>query len=319
MIYEREYLQRGGQNQEALPEQERYGADYVCKFGGSSVGSIDGIKSIVGITERYRREGQSIVIVASALGGVTDKLVDLHGLVVSRQVSQAESGVCALRQQHVEFVRNLPLDALHRQDTIEELDELFSELYRDVGNTSLPQAQLSDRILAYGEQASVRILASGLGICAQAIDATRIVRTDDVFGNASIDRYTTRRRIQEELVPLIKRGIVPVVSGFVGATADGTVTTLGRNTSDYSAAMFAPLLPAREVHFYKDVPGIRDAEGVYFEEMDSVLVRRTPGGTKVIHEKALDILDEAGIPARVKCTFRPEAKGTLIMVPSQGI
>jgi bifunctional aspartokinase / homoserine dehydrogenase 1 len=180
-----------------------------------------------------------------------------------------------------------------------------------------------DALSSLGERMSVHLLAGALrarGTAALPVDASEIVRTDDSFQAAAPDMPETRRLTQEMLSPLLAEGIVPVVTGFVGATEDGVVTTLGRGGSDYSAAIVGAALDADEVWIYTDVdgvmtadprvvPDVRTLETLSYREMSELAYF----GAKVLHPKTVLPALERGIPIRIRNTFNPTHPGTLVV------
>jgi aspartate kinase len=180
-----------------------------------------------------------------------------------------------------------------------------------------------DAVSSLGERMSVHLLAGALragGTPALPVDAAEIVRTDDAFQGAAPDMTETRRLAQEMLGPMLAEGIVPVVTGFIGATADGVVTTLGRGGSDYSAAILGAAMDADEVWIYTDVDGVmtadprvvpdtRTLETLSYREMSELAYF----GAKVLHPKTVLPALERGIPIRIRNTFNPSHPGTLVL------
>jgi bifunctional aspartokinase / homoserine dehydrogenase 1 len=176
-----------------------------------------------------------------------------------------------------------------------------------------------DALSSLGERMSVHLLAGALrarGTPALPVDASEIVRTDETFQAAAPDMPETRRLTQEMLSPLLAQGIVPVITGFVGATEDGVVTTLGRGGSDYSAAIIGAALDADEVWIYTDVdgvmtadprvvPDVRTLETLSYREMSELAYF----GAKVLHPKTVLPALERGIPIRIRNTFNPTHPG----------
>jgi aspartate kinase len=177
--------------------------------------------------------------------------------------------------------------------------------------------------MGLGERISARLVAAAMnhsGLRAQAIDATGLVVTDDQFQSASPLMDLTEARVQEVLLPLLKAGIVPVITGFVGATKSGLPTTLGRGGSDYSAAIVGAALHSDEVWIWTDVDGVMSADPRVVPEatiIDSLTYREVSElayyGAKVLHPKTIRPVLEAGIPLRVRNTFNASHPGTAIV------
>jgi aspartate kinase len=180
-----------------------------------------------------------------------------------------------------------------------------------------------DAVSSLGERMSVHLLAGALrklGTPAVPVDAAEIVRTDDAFQSAAPDMTETRRLTQEMLAPMLAAGIVPVVTGFIGATTEGVVTTLGRGGSDYSAAIIGAAMDVDEVWIYTDVDGVMTADPRVVPDvrtLDTLSYREMSElayfGAKVLHPKTVLPALERGIPIRIRNTFNPVHLGTLVV------
>jgi aspartate kinase len=199
----------------------------------------------------------------------------------------------------------------------------YEELCRAVSILGELTPRALDTMAAMGEQMSVRTLAAYLrhaGITAQAIDATELVVTDDNFGNATPLMGETTAQANARLGPLLDQGVVPVVTGFVGATGAGATTTLGRGGSDYSAAILGQALRAGAVWIWTDVDGVMTADPRLVANARSIptLTNREISelayyGAKVLHPKTIRPVVENAIPLRIKNTFNPGHPGTVIV------
>ena len=187
-----------------------------------------------------------------------------------------------------------------------------------------------DAVSSLGERMSVHLLAGALragGTPALPVDAAEIVRTDDAFQSAAPDMAETRAaRAGDARAPMLAEGIVPVVTGFIGATADGVVTTLGRGGSDYSAAILGAALDADEVWIYTDVDGVMTADPRVVPDartLDTLSYREMSElayfGAKVLHPKTVLPALERGIPIRIRNTFNPSHPGTLVVGKADGV
>jgi len=299
----------------------------VIKFGGTSVGTPDAIRGAAALTHDLRARGHAVVVVTSAMSGVTDQLLGAAHAAAAGQTVQVRDTVAGLRARHLDACHAL----LARSDyvTSAAIEQRLADLARlcdavAVLGEASPRAL--DAIGSLGERMSVVLLAAAIHECgtpAVAIDAADIVRTDAVHQAAAPDMEETRRLAQAALRPLSDAGTVPVVTGFIGARADGVVTTLGRGGSDYSAAILGAVLDADEVWIYTDVDGVltadprvvadaRTLDVLSFREMSELAYF----GAKVLHPKAILPALERGIPLRIKNTFNPGHPGTLVV--SQG-
>lgn len=296
----------------------------VMKFGGTSVGTAERIRAVAGlVTEAAARE--PVVVVVSAVGGVTDILIAAAQDAAHRRRLPALQRVIELQQRHAEIVAGLelPPDAGRLLDT--ELRLLAVELenfIHSVGILGEVTRRTLDYISSLGERMSCRIVAAALRAVdcpAEAVDATEVIVTDSTFGNAFPLLDPTRDRAAAVLTPLLERGMVPVVTGFIGADADGIVTTLGRGGSDYSAALLGRVLDAREIVIWTDVNGVMTANPRVVPDARTLphlsyleAAEMSYFGAKVLHPKTIAPAVEQGIPVRIRNTFAPDGPDTLI-------
>jgi len=302
----------------------------VIKFGGTSVGTASAIAQAADIAAGLHRDHRALVVVTSAMSGVTDALLEAAGAAVRGNQAAVRELVGGLRARHQGAASELMAASDGRQLVIDAIDQRLSELlllceaFTVLGDAS-PRAL--DALSSLGERMSVHLLAGALrtaGAPAVPVDAAEVIRTDDAFQNAVPDMAETRRLAAEMLEPLLGDAIVPVVTGFIGATADGIVTTLGRGGSDYSAAILGAALHADEVWIYTDVDGVMTADPRVVPEvrtLDALSYREMSElayfGAKVLHPKTVLPALEAGIPIRIRNTFKPAHPGTLVLGRSE--
>ena len=295
----------------------------VHKFGGTSVGSAQRFASVADIVIEHHDE---TVVVVSAMSGVTSRLI-----AGARAAAEGKDAVyreikAGLLRRHLEVVETLLNHSPERLDVgglIEDRLHELERLYRSIAVLGELTARGRDVVASFGEQLSVSILAAALrerGVRAQAISATEILVTDDNFGAAVPLMDETRRRLQRRIRPLVERGVIPVITGYVGATEDGVPTTLGRGGSDYSAAVIGAGLDADEVWIWSDVDGILTAdpnivpqarvltELSYAEAADLAYF-----GADVLHPKTIRPVVANGIPLHILNSFNPGHPGTLIV------
>ncbi len=297
----------------------------VMKFGGTSVGSVAALEKVVGIVTRSVQRGDRVVVVVSAMSGVTDML--LKG---ARQAAQGDTETA--HRMHEEMLRRhrevidvfLTDPAVHDEvlNAIETLLDEFDSLCHSIKVLGELTPRALDVIAGMGERMSVRQVAAILesrGVATRALDATQLIVTDSNFGSASPLMSQTTRRTQEVLVPLLNAGIVPVITGFIGATEDGIVTTLGRGGSDYSATILGSAITADEVWIWTDVNGVMTADPRVVPDARTIpylsyieVGEMAYFGAKVLHPQAIRPARRAGIPVRILNTFEPEHPGTLI-------
>ncbi|HVU12549.1 MAG TPA: aspartate kinase, partial [Phototrophicaceae bacterium] len=232
------------------------------KFGGTSVGSPEAIHNVVNIVSDEVKAGNRVLVVVSAMSGVTDQLLTSVKEAVAGNKWNYLSCSQKLRDRHAEVLHILTSPGADRDAVLAEIDRLLAqhvELCNAVNTLGEGTPRISDAVIAFGERMSSRVVAAALrqqGIKAQAFDAGQFVITDDKFGSAAPLWEVTEARIREKLLPLLDKGITPVLTGFVGATRDGHVTTLGRGGSDYSGAIFAAYSDSDELVIWTDVDGV---------------------------------------------------------------
>jgi bifunctional aspartokinase / homoserine dehydrogenase 1 len=296
----------------------------IMKFGGTSVGDASCIQRVVEIIRTASRESD-IVVVVSAMSGVTNKLIEA---AVESEGGNRDAVVrifTELRKQHGAAVSALIESDTERNRIGHEMQELFREGERLCEGAMLlheltPRAR--DAISSLGERLSAPLLAAVLNesrLSSQCVEATELVVTDSYHGGAEPWMDLTRERSRERLEPLIQQGIVPVVTGFIGATEDGVLTTLGRGGSDYSATILGTALDADEVIIWTDVDGLLTADPRLVPDaclISEISYREAAElayfGAKVLHPKTLHPVMQQGIPLRIRNTFAPEKLGTKI-------
>jgi len=285
----------------------------VLKFGGTSVSTKKSIETICEIIKR--EQGNQPIVVVSALKGITDMLLSL---TKATNVEQKDL-LKIIRQQHFELINALFV----KRESVRVfayIDEYLQQI-QYILLTEEFDKQKENLLVSYGERMSSYIITSVLrnyGIPAQQVVATELIVTDDQLDNADFLLEETRVRLQN-LYLFINNNIVPIITGFIGATRCGRVTTLGRGGSDYSAAIIGACLRAQEIQIWTDVDGVFTADPHIFKdakrfskltyEKASMLAAQ---GAKVLHPQTIRPASQASIPVRVLNTFNPEGMGTLI-------
>lgn len=297
----------------------------VLKFGGTSVASAEALQRVCRIVGGVKGDR---VVVVSATAGTTDRLHEAAAAAAAGDGDKAQRIVDELTAGHETLLRAVaPTQADETSADLAELAARTAALLRSVAILRECTARTRDAVLAYGELASAPIVAAALrrsGLDSRPAAATAFVVTDDAFGNASPLFTETYAATREWLQPLVKAGAVPVVTGFIGATADGVTTTLGRGASDYTAAILAAALGAGECRIYTDVSGVMSADPRMVEGSRPLerlsyaeAAELSYFGAKVLHPRAVLPAIEAGIPVRILNTFEPEHAGTTIT--AQGV
>jgi len=302
----------------------------VMKFGGTSVGSAEAIRRVAEIVEEAHREHE-VLVVTSAMSGVTDELERAARLVPRWTEEDVKNFVGRIRRRHVETVNEVISSNLIRREVLGHVDSLLDELEKVLLGLSYVgevTRRSADLVLSFGERLAAPILAGALrdrGLEAEHLEAGEAgVITDERFGEAEPILPACRRKAQRTLVPMLRSGKIPVVTGFIGETVDGEITTLGRGGSDYSAAILGAAVEADEIQIWTDVDGVMtanprlvpDARTVPRLSYDEAL-ELASFGAEVLHPKTVIPARAEGIPIRVKNTFNPDAEGTLITAETQ--
>ena len=307
----------------------------VIKFGGTSVGDAQSIRQAARIVQEATSQWNHVVVVSSAMGRssrshdnlkVTDAL-----LTAARTAAEGDSDTFHRIRRELTDKHQAAIDAVisnvdERHRILEEVEQLLSGFeilcasVRVLGEVT-PRAL--DAISGLGERMAVRILAGALctqGVPAEPVDATELIVTNDHYQSAIPLVDATRDKTRSRLLPLMENGIVPVVTGFIAATAAGVPTTLGRGGSDYSASIIGDVLEADEVHNYTDVDGVLTADPRIVPEARTIstltgqeMSELAFFGAQVLHPMTIAPLLEKRIPLRVKNTFNPNHAGTLIV------
>ncbi len=293
------------------------------KFGGTSLASAAEIRQVGQIVRRFA--ARRPVVVVSAMAGVTDDLIALAHQAVAGLPREVSRRIDRLQARHRNAVRALGVGGGADDRVERQIEALFSEL-EGVCHGVLLLRELSQRSLdlisSFGERLSGEIVAAHLrrlGLRAQFVDARDLIVTDENHGAAVVDFDATTRNLRRGLLPLVRAGGVPVVTGFIGRTRQGATTTLGRSGSDYTASILGYGLRAREVWIWKEVDGVCTADPGVVPNARVVsrisyqeAAEMAHFGAEVIHPKTMQPARRAGIPIRIKNTFKPAAAGTLI-------
>lgn len=296
------------------------------KFGGTSVGSAKALVQAADIVLEQAQKWDRLAVVVSAMSGVTDALTQGALTAASSDGQTYRATVADLRIRHYRAVDTLLDPDGERAQLLATVDgylDEFAAFCRSVHVLGEITPRAMDAITSLGERINARILAALLrqrGARSKVVDATELIVTDDTFQNAVPLMDATRARVSACLVPLLDKGIIPIVTGFVGATASGITTTLGRGGSDYSAAILGDCLDADEVWTWTDVDGVMTADPhtVPDARVIPTLSYSEVGelayfGAKVLHPRTIRPVVERGIPLWVKNTFNPAYPGTRIV------
>ncbi|HUC55059.1 MAG TPA: aspartate kinase [Candidatus Cybelea sp.] len=303
----------------------------VMKFGGTSVGDAACIARTAEIIAKQAKEGGCVTVV-SAMSGVTNRLIEAAKKAEAGSADEAAAILDALRQQHEDALATLIPGEEIRAQIRGRMEEVFAEGRRLSRGTSLLREltpRTLDAISSLGERLSAPLVAATvreLGLSSEAIEATELIVTDAFHGAAEPHMALTRAKSQARLQPLLDKGIAPVVTGFIGATAEGQLTTLGRGGSDYSATILGAAMGADEVIIWTDVDGVLTADPRLVPEARTIPVisyreaaELAYFGAKVLHPKTLNPVVQAAIPVWIRNSFAPEKVGTKITPEGRSI
>ena len=293
------------------------------KFGGSSLLGADRLLHAAALV-RDAAAASQVTVVVSAIKGVTDTLLGIAAKLAHNDFAKARDSAQNLVVFHLDVLDGLQLSEHDHAQVLHELQLLARDLLHETpkrGPVAVDPALL-DRLASFGERFCVRLFAAALnklGIVAVPVASSDFVLTCDTFQDAKPHLEHTRQRGREVLRPLLESGIVPVVTGFIGATLDGRITTLGRNSSDFSAALIADVVDAAELVIWTDVDGIftacprESAEAKLLHELSYHEAHAlAASGARVLHPHVLPLAAEREMTVWVRNTFKPHLRGTRI-------
>jgi aspartate kinase len=294
------------------------------KFGGTSVGSADRMRTSATLTSEQRKE-RPVAIVVSAMSKITDLLLDSMKHAEAGDEAGLSANLKLLEKRHVEACcALLPGERVPAVLTgIRELIDGFERIARGMLMLGERPPRSVDEAVATGERLSALMIAAYLesqGFPAVAVNAWDVIVTDGVYGNATPLMEPTREKAIANIQPHLQNGVIPVLTGFNGATVDGRPTTLGRGGSDFSAAILAAALDAAELWIWTDVDGIMTADprlvpdaAVLPEVTYNEAAELAYNGAKVLHPRTLAPLADRKIPVWSKNSFAKEKPGTKIV------
>ena len=296
----------------------------VMKFGGTSVGDAGCIARAAKIIAGAARAGKCVAVV-SAMSGVTNRLIEAAKTAQSGNAKASLAILDELAAKHESTLASVVQNEAERGKVSLKMQQVFAEGRRFCEGTALLR-ELSPRTLdtisSLGERLSAPMVAAAvkeLGLAGESVEASELIVTDDYHGGADPVMAQTRTKSQARIHPLLEQGIVPIVTGFIGASLDGELTTLGRGGSDYSATILGAALDATEVIIWTDVDGVLTADPRLIREartVPNISYREAAElaffGAKVLHPKTLKPVVEAAIPVWIRNSFAPEKRGTEI-------
>lgn len=291
----------------------------VFKFGGASVNSVDRIKNAAAILGHY--PGEELVIIISAMGKTTNALEKVAEAFYAGKKEQAIELFEQVKQQHVATAKYLLVT--HWQQCEQQLKDFFTEVEWLLHDKPAREYDYYyDQVVCVGELLSTAIVShyfNETGINNRWIDVRDIIRTDDNFRDANIDWEFTLSRVKHSIISELKTSRILITQGFIGSTDENESTTLGREGSDYTAAVFANMLDAESQTIWKDVESVMNADPKQFPEAQPIhelnyneVIEMAYYGAQVIHPKTIKPLENKGIPLYVKCFLNPLLEGTVI-------
>jgi aspartate kinase len=311
-----------GNNTREIPNQPVV----ALKFGGTSLLGAQRMLHAAGLV-RTAAQSSNVIVIVSAMKGVTDHLLSISRSLAEGKLSHARNEAEGVIHLHLDVLQDLQL-AEEQHDRVRlGLQLLGRDLLHEVPlkGRVLVNAELADRLASFGERFSARLFAAALeksGIPAVPVSSSDFVLTCDTFRDAKPQLEETKQRGRGILLPLLEAGLVPVVTGFIGATPDGRITTLGRNSSDFSGAIIAHVVDAEELVIWTDVDGVYTANphvsieakllhDLSYDEAHALAA----SGAKVLHPHVLPLAAETEMTIWIRNTFKPHARGTRIGLP----
>lgn len=291
----------------------------VFKFGGASVNSVERVKNIGDILTRYPDE--KILVVISAMGKTTNALEKVVDAFYVEKKDEALQLFQQVKQQHLNTAKYLLVTNALACEA--QLNNFFTEAEWLLHDKPVKEYDYYyDQVVCIGELLSTTIVShylNEIGINNEWIDVRDIFRTDDNFRDASIDWEYTGAKVQRTIVPMFKETHIVLTQGFIGSTDKNESTTLGREGSDYTAAVFANLLNAESQTIWKDVTSVMNADPKQFPDAVEIhelnyieVIEMAYYGAQVIHPKTIKPLQNKNIPLYVKCFLDPQLQGTII-------
>ncbi|MEP7255088.1 MAG: aspartate kinase [Ferruginibacter sp.] len=291
----------------------------VFKFGGASINTVERIQNTGNILRSFK--GEKILVIISAMGKTTNALEKVTDAFFEGRQADALQLFEQVKESHLNMLKYLI--TLNWQEAENKLKDFFTETEWLLHDKPVREYDYYyDQVVCCGELLStslVSIYLNEAGIKNKWIDVRDIVRTDDNFRDASIDWNYTEQKVKADIEPLFTEYDIVITQGFIGATDENESTTLGREGSDFSAAIFANILNAESQTIWKDVEGVMNADPKEFPEAEVMndlsyreVVEMAYYGAQVIHPKTIKPLENKNIPLHVRCFLNPELKGTII-------
>lgn len=293
----------------------------IMKFGGTSVGSGSRMLHVGEIIKEHSQH-ESIIVVISAMCGVTDKLISIFHKYKLQRLVEAKEELSLLYLHHLEALKEMKINKGRKDAAEKAIDNLFGQLVTHLTFHKVFEIWDYDFVVSFGERLSVILISAALQkleIKSKTVDSKDLIVTNDEFGDARALFPQSKEKIENILYPFIIDGIVPVVPGFYGATRGGKIATLGRGGSDYTATILAHALDAQEVVLWKEVDGVFTGDPKNGHKVEFIAelsyeraIKMAQNGAKVLHPEAIRPVADKEIVVWVKNTFNPDFAGTKI-------
>ncbi len=294
------------------------------KFGGSSLANATSIRNAARIVQRFSPENK-IVVVASAMNDTTERLLEIGELAQKKENARVRKILGITQRLHVKTARSVSSRKTSREllDRINQLNRDLEKTVEGISHLRELTPRSRDYLLSFGERLSAPILAAAirnLGFKAQSLTGGEAgIASDDKFGEAKPLAELSYHEIRRRLDPMLAKNQIPVVTGFIAATVDGTITTLGRGGSDYTASILGAALNTDEIWIWTDVDGLMTADPRIVKD---ARVLRTVSfgealelsyfGAKMMHPRAMQPAAQRKIPVRIRNSSKPTLEGTLV-------
>ncbi len=297
----------------------------VMKFGGTSVQDSDALQRVLSIVASHAPRHNGIIVVLSATSKTTDALLHIARTAAHASEEEMHPLLQAVRDRHVQIATSLIADVAQQTIALQRVHQLCDELTeycQGIAVLGECTAQSLDMVASFGERLSTSIFEGACraaGLTSTWFDVRSVMRTNETFTQAAVDHAIVRIQCKATLLPLLTSASIVVTQGFLGATADGRTTTLGRGGSDYTAAILGAACGAEEIQIWTDVSGVyttdprlvaeaRPIPHMSFREVRELAIY----GAKVLHPDTIAPAIDANIPVRVLNTFRENDPGTTI-------
>lgn len=292
----------------------------VYKFGGASIATVERMQALWPIIESA---STPLIIVVSALGKTTNALESVVKAAVKGNKEEAQKLAGELEKQHIDYARGV-LEDKRFAEAEKALNVFLTEMQWAIDDAKKENYNYCyDQVVCLGELMSTTIFSFYLqqqGTDAVWVDARDLIRTDDTYRDARVDYDFTQQQITDKLQPLIDSGKTIVTQGFIGATSDNASTTLGREGSDYSAAILASMTGSDSVTIWKDVEGLKNADPKKFPNTVRIeavsyheIIEMAYYGAQVVHPKTIKPLQNKKIPLYIRCFLNKDLRGTTVM------